>query len=140
MVLVSRDSAVKTGGNPMSGHSANPSFEVVASTRRRWTAEEKEAILSETAGGAVSVSEVARRHGLSRDLLFRWRRELRKAAAATAQAQRSNHGFVPLSLPAPARLRSDAVEIVLICGRRLIVDKDIDVSALKRVIEALEQR
>ena len=120
----------------MSGHSANPSFEVVASTRRRWSQEDKQAILSETADGAVSVSEVARRHGLSRDLLFRWRRELRRSAAAHGSRQ----GFVPLSLPAPAGLRNDTIEIVLLGGRRLIVGKDIDVSALKRLIEALEPR
>lgn len=121
----------------MSGHSANPSFEVVASTRRRWSQEEKQAILSEASDGGISVSEVARRHGLSRDLLFRWRRELRKAAAA---AQGSHRGFVPLSLPAPAGLRNDAIEIVLAHGRRLIVGRDVDMGVLKRVIEALEQR
>lgn len=89
----------------MSGHTSIPSFEVVASTRRRWSLEEKQALLSEADGG-ISVSEVARRHGLSRDLLFRWRRELRKAAAGT---EGSDQRFVRLSLPAPAGLRHDAI-------------------------------
>src|ERR1700704_4534544 len=44
--------------------------------RRRWSREDKARIVVESLAG-VSVSEVARRHGLSPQQLFAWRREAR---------------------------------------------------------------
>lgn len=118
----------------MSGQSANSSFEVVATTRRRWSLEDRQAILSEASGG-VSVSEVARRHGLSRELLFRWRRDLRKKAIAPEHD--GGQRFVRLSLPPPGALADGAIEIVLPSGCRVIVGPHCDVDALKRIIEVL---
>lgn len=43
--------------------------------RRRWSSDQKASIVSETARPGASVSEVARRHGVSRSLLYSWRRE-----------------------------------------------------------------
>ena len=59
-------------------------FEVIngALGRRRWSADERARILEETLAPGVVVSAVARRHGLSPQQLFTWRREARKAAAA----------------------------------------------------------
>jgi len=117
---------------------ANDGGGIVLSTRRRWSEEEKQAILSETADGKLTVSEVARRHGLSRDLLFRWRRELRKAGNVANDSGRS---FVPLSLPAPATaVRDGSLEIVLREGCRVIVSRDADLVLLKHVIAILEPR
>jgi transposase len=45
--------------------------------RRRWSREDKARIVVESLTGGVSVSEVARRHGLSPQQLFAWRREAR---------------------------------------------------------------
>jgi len=45
--------------------------------RRRWSREDKAGIVVESLTGGVSVSEVARRHGLSPQQLFAWRREAR---------------------------------------------------------------
>ena len=39
-----------------------------------------------------------------------------------------------------ARAVSDRIEIVLACGHRLIVGKDVDVSALWRIVDVLERR
>ena len=41
--------------------------------RRRFTTEQKMAIIAETMQPGVSMSYVARRHGLSPSLVFRWR-------------------------------------------------------------------
>jgi transposase len=41
--------------------------------RRRFTTEQKLAIVSETMQPGMSISYVARRHGLSPSLVFRWR-------------------------------------------------------------------
>lgn len=48
--------------------------------RRRWSADDRARILGETLAPGAVVSEVARRHGLTPQQLFTWRREARKAA------------------------------------------------------------
>jgi len=50
--------------------------EVITSVqrRRRWSAEEKAAIVQETYAPGMSVSLVARRHGIAPNQLFTWRR------------------------------------------------------------------
>ncbi|WP_425440787.1 IS66-like element accessory protein TnpA [Phreatobacter oligotrophus] len=48
--------------------------------RRRWSADDRARILEETLAPGAVVSEVARRHGLTPQQLFTWRREARKAA------------------------------------------------------------
>ena len=45
--------------------------------RRRWSREDKARIVVESLTGGVGVSEMARRHGLSPQQLFGWRREAR---------------------------------------------------------------
>ena len=44
--------------------------------RRRWTAEEKARIVSESLEADANISDVARRHGVARGLLTIWRRQL----------------------------------------------------------------
>ena len=50
--------------------------EVITSVqrRRRWSAEEKAAIVQETYAPGMSISLVARRHGIAPNQLFTWRR------------------------------------------------------------------
>ena len=125
----------------MSGPNAEvAAFEVIASARRSWSPEEKQSVLAEAAEGLVSVSEVARRHGMSRDLLFRWRRELRQKAEKAA-AKDCGPGFIALSLPPPTtNYRNGSLEIVLREGHKVIVGKDADLALLKHVIAILEPR
>lgn len=73
-------------------------FEVItgATGRRRWSTDERAQILEETLVPGAVVSEVARRHGLTPQQLFTWRREARKAAQAVPT-------FVPAVItPEPA--------------------------------------
>ena len=46
--------------------------------RRRWSREDKLRILSEVGADGASVSDVARRHDVTRQHLYQWRRELRR--------------------------------------------------------------
>ncbi|WP_027488857.1 IS66-like element accessory protein TnpA [Allorhizobium undicola] len=57
-------------------------FEVFtgACRRRDWSDEEKDRIVAESYSGEMSVSAVARRHGLSPGQLFTWRRQPRQQA------------------------------------------------------------
>jgi transposase len=43
--------------------------------RRRWSAEERARIVAEATAPDASVAEIARRHGVSRSLIYTWRRE-----------------------------------------------------------------
>src|SRR3712207_6301478 len=51
-----------------------------AERRRRWGDEEKRQIVEESLDPAVTVSGIARRHGISRSLLVSWRRQVLKQA------------------------------------------------------------
>jgi transposase len=53
--------------------------------RRRWSAEQKRSIVAEAFAPGASVCEVARRMDVVPSLIYRWRRELRSAAAGFAE-------------------------------------------------------
>jgi transposase len=53
--------------------------------RRRWSREDKLRILSEVGVEGASVSNVARRHDVTRQHLYQWRRELRRNHLTTIE-------------------------------------------------------
>lgn len=63
--------------------------------RRRWTHEEKKAIVFETEGPGASISGVARKYGIAPRLLFSWRHQLSEEMALTT---RSGAKIVPISM------------------------------------------
>jgi transposase len=63
-----------------------------AGRRRTWRDEDKARIVAEIATSGDSVCAVARRHGLSPQQLFGWRRQLREAGSSEADGLQ----FVPL--------------------------------------------
>ena len=70
-----------------------------AGRRRRWSDDEKAAIVAESLGESESVSSVARRHGLTPSQLFAWRREARQPV----NAEQPEPMFVPAVMePAPS--------------------------------------
>jgi transposase len=127
----------------MSGDRTTPRhFEIVASTRRRWSAEQKRAIVDEIAAAGGSVSEVARRHSVHTSQLFRWRRVQRTERGAQVPPAETPK-FVPVMLPPPraetsSLARSGSIEIAIVGGRTLRVGSDVDTAALVRIIAALE--
>lgn len=77
-----------------------------AGRRRTWRDEEKARIVAEIATSGDSVCAVARRHGLSPQQLFGWRRQLRESEAGCSEADGLQ--FVPAvvdvgSSPVPQR-------------------------------------
>jgi len=50
----------------------------VVQRRRRWTTEEKLSLVEEATRSGASVAGVADRHGVSRSLLFEWRRQIQE--------------------------------------------------------------
>lgn len=123
---------------------SNPTHVVIAGTRRAWTREQKQAILAEAKNTSTTVSAVARRHGLTPNLVFRWRREAFDAERAAALPPQP--AFVPLSLPGPVstdsceRTQFGMIEIELATGHRLRADASVDIGLLRTLIEALVGR
>ena len=113
--------------------------------RRRWPYEEKIRLVEETLSPGVTVSEVARRHGVAPSLLFTWRRQAREGRLGGTEAAPL---LVPVRIAAteaaspPARPRRPAglIEIELGGGRRVRVGRDVDGEALRRVLDVLEGR
>jgi transposase len=67
--------------------------------RRRWSVDEKARIIEETLVPGAVVSEIARRHGLTPQQLFGWRRAARRSAGDGADA--SQPRFVPAVVEQP---------------------------------------
>ncbi len=86
--------------------------------RRRWPAEQKALIVAETYEAGETVSAVARRHGLTPQQLFAWRRQ-----AQQARTRESRMAFAPVVLEgsrsraavpiAPSSGSSPVIEIMI---------------------------
>lgn len=72
--------------------------------RRRFSKDDKARIVEETLAPGAVVSEVARRHGLSPQQLFGWRRQARQPLEATAGGDARL--FVPAVVDAPLPARA----------------------------------
>ena len=143
----------------MSGDRSTPRFDVVATTRRSWSNEQKRAMVAEIGVGDATLSQVARRHGIHTSLLFRWRRDLGTPLAAVtrempraqsvtppaAPSPRPALSFVPVTLPppspppAPKSPKTGGIEIVIAGGRTVRVGTDVDTDVLVAIIDALEK-
>ena len=107
--------------------------------RRRWSEEEKLRIVEESYSAPRQASVTARRHGISNQLLFSWRKARREGRLGEGGIC----GFVPARIvpehqekgsePAGGRM-----EVVSANGRRVIVAPDVDVGALLRIVRGLE--
>ena len=103
--------------------------------------------MAESYRPGVSVSVVARRNDVNANLLFTWRRRYGKRAVEAGSG-----GLVPVVvepdrlLPPPKEAGAGAdpaagrMEIALADGSRVIVDREVDGSALARVLSVLGQR
>ena len=132
--------------------------------RRQWTLEEKAALMAEVEAAGGQVSVVARRHGISKSLLYNWRSAWRAAAGAVAaRATSASAGFIQLgvlteatetdqlALPAASAAcprgtglslaeRVGVIEIDLPDGVRVRVDDHVSEKALRRVLAAMKAR
>jgi transposase len=129
--------------------------------RRRFSVEEKLAIVAEASLPGANLSEIARRHGLFPAQVFKWRRlaalgvigiagtsELPAFVAVEvgnglvsdpAPAARADERAISASLARP-RQAPGVMVIDLGGGRRIRVDAQVDAAALSRVLDVLERR
>jgi transposase len=129
--------------------------------RRRFSLEQKLAILAEATMPGASISDVARRHGLVPSQVFKWRRlaqlgvigiagasELPAFVSVEIAADRAPQSEATASAlvegPAPRRSRPGRrlglIEIELGGGRCVRVDREVDAAALRRVLDVLAER
>jgi len=93
----------------------------------------------------ASISAVARRYGLHPSQVFAWRKAAREGNIEEAGCG-FDGAFEPVLMTGGSRIApSDAVgcgrmEIVLVNGRRIVVDGSVDAAALDRVVDVLERR
>jgi transposase len=105
--------------------------------RRRWSAAAKLQIVEESFSAARLASATARRHGISNQLLFAWRKAYREGRLGAIP------GFVPAMIVREQPEKGTGtgcrrIEIVIANGRRVIVDCDVDVETLLRIMRGLE--
>ena len=127
----------------MSGDSSKPT-ELV--TRRVRSDDEKRAIVAEASQGFRNASAIARRHGIKPSLLVRWKTQF--APRPLPDGALTPATFVPITLALPSPIpetaassapsKTSVVEIETAGGRKLRIDADIDIAALKRIVAALE--
>ncbi len=113
--------------------------------RRRWRPQEKLSVLAELETPGASVADVARRHDISRSLLWGWQRQARRRLRPVDAGSE----FLPMRI-APAALPSSStqsvkpevptdttIEIRLADGTIVRVGSDVTAAALRRVLTAL---
>lgn len=117
--------------------------------RRAWTAGEKARIVAESDMGGETVSAVARRHGLTPQQLFGWRREARQRAESETdetgpvftpvivKASRP-HSDAPMALAGPRAVPSSRPMVEVVIGAATVrVPTGIDAETLATVLRAV---
>ena len=121
---------------PIDGHSFRR-VEVLtgAPRRRRWSAAEKAAIVAESLAPGAVASTVALRHGLHRNQLYMWRRELRSGALGNTGTLGLD--FVPVVAERRSASGTGAIEIE-IGGAVLRAGTGVDLAFLGRIVRLLK--
>jgi transposase len=117
-----------------------------AGRRRSWSAAEKAAIIAESYGAGETVCAVARRHGLTPQQLFTWRRLARHVALSPAAMfvpavveATEPDPTLPVKTPRRVRRRSSADGIELeIAGVEVRIGADAKPRSIAAVIRALK--
>jgi len=113
--------------------------------RRRWSLEEKLAIVAETWEPGVSVAKVARRHDVHANQIYGWRRLVGEGRLVAGCDERPAPAtFAPVAVvaePCPGdgetATSSGVIEVTLVNGHRVRIDGAVDGDVLARVIGAL---
>ena len=137
------DIEMEGGGasRPMSTHTSgrmSTRIEVVAG-RRRWTVEQKLAILRDAFGPEGSVGDACKRHAIGSGSIYTWRRQAMSGEFGGVRAPAlPSFAQVELSVPVAAVPASGGqIGIELPTGVKLTVDAGVDGDALARVISVL---
>jgi len=121
---------------------------ILGEARRRWSEEEKRAVVAETYVEGETVNGVARRHKINPNMLFSWRKQYREAVERAAPAS-SSISFTPVVIappePSPPPSPTVAVAVPLIelefgSGIQLRISGAVDPDLVAAVIKAMPRR
>ena len=110
--------------------------------RRRWSWDQKRAIVEGSLAAHGSAAGIARRHGIGTGQLYTWRRQLLKRQLAdTRRFARVEVAAEPPRLTEPIASpvigTAGTIEITLADGTLVRVNADVDEPALRRVLGVL---
>ena len=104
------------------------------SRRRRWSEEEKRALVAEAFGPGVVVADVARRADLNSGQLYRWRKELMTTAVGFAQV------VVAAGLPAVTTAPEPTIEVMVGSGGQVRMPISVSPDLANAIVRALVGR
>ena len=106
--------------------------------RRTWTPEQKAEIVAECNRTGASVNAVARRHGLTPQQLFGWRRDVRRQAQEPGLVP----AFAPVMVEPDATMPTSRPEVSLIevvIGAVMVrIPRGVDSATLEAVVRAVK--
>lgn len=121
---------------------------ILGQARRRWSEDEKRTLVAETFADGQTVNGVARRHNISRSMLFGWRKQycgtLGFAPPSTpigltpVAITGPEPGTPPTSPARPAAM--PLIELELASGARLRISGSADPGLVTAVMQALPRR
>ena len=120
---------------------------ILGQARRRWSEDEKRALVAETFVDGETVNGVARRHNINPNMLFSWREQYREALPCTAPSS-APIGFAPVAIVGPepsepppaARAGLPLIELEFESGVRLRFSGAVDPELAAAVVKALPRR
>jgi transposase-like protein len=108
---------------------------ILGQARRRWSEDEKRALVAETFVDGQTVNGVARRHNISRSMLFGWRKQYREALSFGSSTS-TPIGFTAVAIarpeqsepptPAPSPAAIPLIELEFGRGVRLRISGAVD--------------
>lgn len=122
---------------------------ILGEARRRWSEDEKRALVAETLVEGQTVHGVARRHNISRSMLFCWRKQYREALSRTVPASTpisftrvtvaGPEPAMPPTSPAPP-VPTPLIELDFASGARLRISGACDPELVAAVMKAMPRR
>jgi transposase len=121
---------------------------ILGQPRRRWSEDAKRALVAETFVGGQTVNGVARRHNISRSMLFGWRKQYCETGFAAPAS--TPIGFSPVAIaqsdasepvmPPPPPAGVPLIELEFGRGVRLRISGAVDPDLAAAVMKALPRR
>jgi transposase len=106
--------------------------------RRRWSEEEKGRIVAESFEAGLTASDVARRHDISPQQLFEWRRQARRGGLVVPVADEMTFADVEIGLGCQNEAAPKGCSLDLTVGGMTIrVTDQTDMGLLVRVVRSL---
>ena len=139
-----------------SSNHVGKSSEIISTVQRRrnWSTEEKVAILDAAFSKDGSVSAASQQFGVSRPLIYIWRKQVRSGGmAGVSMTENGIAAFAPVAIAPPCspampsepsgrifreRRRAGSIEVRLVNGRTLKADETIAPAVLQRLITVLD--